>query len=355
MKKLSKCFILLLGTVLASISNAKYIQPYSHISIEEHMLKYMPTQLENTIEQNMIEYMMKPDLACSSSMPMKGWDRCYSCDEPLTLVTKDCKLCNNRFIWKQEQYCSLKKCPKNTPLRDEDGNCLPCDMNAPVLLQKSQDCEKLCQNRILWDAKNTFFDNMCILKDCPEDIPLRDIETRCWSCDTNKLLLLHNSEECEKICPNRMLWQENDQDASCVLKECPQGTIRDFFGNCIPCDAHESYTMGIVPFNEQECKKCENLISWKSSALNESPIRCVPKKCPGDLRYDTKGTCKCDNLYNTYVHDPQKCIVCGYKAEEINMHKKLWKCKSLENSKKDTSPFNSLSHEHLMPINTEEK
>ena len=210
-------------------------------------------------------------------------------------------------------------CPPDKPLKSSFGECLPCDTVS--FRVHDSDCELRCPNRVTWGGRS------CALKECPMSAPKRRAsDGSCWSCDVSDVAFsLEKPEDCEKVCPNRMLWKSDSKyyNNDCVLKECPQGTIRGRDGRCLPCESYEEFGDN-SPLNAQECEKC-GLIGWECPTCTFDKLQCVPQKCQGDLR-DVKGKCECDSSMFT-VDDPQKCSLCDFEVEGPSWQKDKWICK----------------------------
>ena len=217
-------------------------------------------------------------------------------------------------------------CPEDKPLKksqpiDINVICLPCDTLDRYV--KDTDCEKVCPNRMLWKG------GLCALKECPSNAPLRQDNGACWPCDvSDRGLSLEKPEDCEKVCPNRMLWKSDSKfyNNTCVLKDCPKGTIRMKTGDCSPCQDFIENSSTVYPENPKDCSRCAELIPWGEE--------CVAKECPGNWRNE-RGRCACEDIDPLFpVDDPNECIICGYKPV-ANWNKTEWSCEKEEG--KDSS------------------
>ena len=215
-------------------------------------------------------------------------------------------------------------CPPDAPLRGRrlrskgtpKYNCYTCSRLSAT---RDSDCELRCPNRITWKGDG------CALKECPPNAPMRDVYGSCWSCKVLEHLAvqLENPEDCEKMCPDGVVWHSDSKyfNNACVLKNCPEGSIRGSDGRCLLC---ESYT-GVgsnFPLNAEECEKC-GLIGWECPTCIPK-LQCVPKKCPGDLR-DEEGRCECGRS-SFSVDDPQKCSLCDLEDYVAIQHERGWMC-----------------------------
>ena len=197
-------------------------------------------------------------------------------------------------------------CPVDKPLRTEfEYHCLPCNVNSWNISHHDPYCEARCPNRTIWPG------GLCALKECPKDAPLRRDDGICYPCDYDSPLAVANGEDCNRICPNRIL-----EGSSCVLKECPEGSIRMEYGSCRTCQDFIENSSTVYPKTTEDCSRCPNLIAWGNE--------CVPKECPGDWR-DGRGRCGCEDVTILDVDDPDKCTLCGYKAFQSS--KNSWRCR----------------------------
>ena len=118
---------------------------------------------------------------------------------------KDFKICSNREITKKydSKYSILKKCPTDAPMRAKWGACISCSETDFVVVD-IEECNK-CPNRVSFEDKK-YVSNICELKKCPADKPLKD-DYMCLSCNIEGKVLSVNQEICEK-CPDTYRWYQ---------------------------------------------------------------------------------------------------------------------------------------------------
>ena len=84
---------------------------------------------------------------------------CYTCDEEkgvdVTGAEYNCNACSGRELLKpnnKQSLCAIS-CPKDTPLRGNDGKCYSCDYETPVVLIDKESCSSICSNRENFNGK----------------------------------------------------------------------------------------------------------------------------------------------------------------------------------------------------------
>lgn len=174
---------------------------------------------------------------------------------------KDFDICPNRETI--DGYSILKQCPKEYPLRDYNGSCLPCldgENFSAIGVRKPEDCE-VCPNREYNDKLK--YRERCQIKECPKDRPLRDDLGNCVSCEgenTRDSIFVNEKEENCGGCPNREFKKSKnrhyDRSDFCQIKECPEEfPLRGVSGKCVSCD-EEYWTED----EQEDCEKCPNRI-----------------------------------------------------------------------------------------------
>ena len=158
---------------------------------------------------------------CPNATPLKDWTgKCHSCEE-VERISADSKtecetVCNGlhgRSKRVNKLDCILAHCPKNKPLRDHWGECVPCDYEKPT--KADENCSISCPNRTIRKDK-------CVIADC-SNRPLLDFEGVCYSCNTKESVQVEKGK-CTSVCPNRKesgSWQYNQviSLAHCELED----------------------------------------------------------------------------------------------------------------------------------------
>jgi uncharacterized protein YecT (DUF1311 family) len=182
---------------------------------------------------------------------------------PLTHYIENCSDCPNRI---DNEYCPLKKCPENAPLRAHLDRCHACD-DRDSYAHYAKNCD-VCPNRIM--VKNKHGAEWCELPaatsdikaengKCPADRPLKNWDDFCFSCDATETVPVdskcnYNQKECESVCPNREIVYQNGGNPPSILK-CPAGKpLRDENRICYACDYEWDIGMRWQPEN-----KCETV------------------------------------------------------------------------------------------------
>jgi len=128
---------------------------------------------------------------------------CTSCDETKALEVANCQDCPNRQNYKSiwGPRCVLKTCPKEMPLRADDGACVSCD---DYQIISAFNCS-VCPNRV--ELKKPYYNaaGRCVLKECPSEAPIRDTNGICHSCDDRESFKPKDENDCERLCPERQL------------------------------------------------------------------------------------------------------------------------------------------------------
>jgi len=165
-----------------------------------------------------------------------------------------------------KEYALNDKCPKEKPFSDvgefsdfSSANvCVGCDSLYRLAIAKGyEDDFKICSNRKTVEQYETQFS---ILKNCPSDAPMREGSGTCRSCSETTLVFV-DKKECDK-CPNRQSvkdpeWPYAEGDV-CELKECPQDApLRDEH-ECLPCNS-EGLDLSV---DKETCQKCPDTYEW---------------------------------------------------------------------------------------------
>ena len=136
--------------------------------------------------------------------------KCYSCDDVLSFEIASRELCEKLCPNRKDNAvgmgthpavvnCALKKCPNEAPLRDEKGNCYPCNTHWEYVFEANiQNCD-ICPNRYIDKNGNCLLKGQKELKPqwekykngpyesddtiCPKDKPLKSWNNLCFSCN----------------------------------------------------------------------------------------------------------------------------------------------------------------------------
>ena len=174
---------------------------------------------------------------------------------------------------KEEKKSVNGECPPEKPLIDKWGDCHSCDNPQPIEMpfDKLHLCEQLCSSEVKRYQSGPY----CLQKKCPKEAPLMDKNGNCHSCLSSQRNIdaVAGCESCE----NRFfsgMWMENGLGGiTCDLKDqsifydakkqapfdellaknCPDNKpILDEDGNCIPCLYHHDINA------IKGCEKCPN-------------------------------------------------------------------------------------------------
>ena len=245
---------------------------------------------------------------CPPDKPMMTVDGvCRSCDDTTynTVVNKTinfsstCSRCPDRELktsWYVNEYCSVKSCPKETPLQNYKGQCLSCDVSEqyvrdPDSWKNYNNSCSLCSNRGEAGRSSTGVGYVCIICpedsfvgldgrcSCPSEKPLL-AEDGCHACDENvriKSLKGEGSSFCS-VCPNRTKFPDCCRDiAFCGLTECSENQIHDHKGLCYDCSSSNSILMKSPNgpyYSPDSCSECKGLRYTEGNYC---------KKCPADI------------------------------------------------------------------------
>ena len=227
-----------------------------------------------------IMYSIKSNM-CPKNKPLFNGEKCFSCDEPMTIVgITNCEVCPNRESWYEcGPSCILKNSPGpeymyvqcdgwikkcTSGVLGRDGECYSCgDFNMFI---SKEDC-LTCPNA-------QYIEGYGCAPNCPEDRPL--FNGWCQPCD-----LVEGSQEvmtgCDK-CPNRF-----EYGNGCYQK-CPDDKpiLSLDTGECYACsdEVFQQYD------NQKKCdgNTCQMVVRW-------SP-------------HDVLGCSKCSNkIYNSNCRD----------------------------------------------------
>lgn len=229
--------------------------------------------------------------ACPEDKPIEDTrGRCHACDEKQEFwdaEKENCERCPNRYFRASLfEKCLFKTCPKDKPIKDDDGECYSCDELSSIEDVKAEECAK-CPNRKMKNGQ-------CILLECLSDNPMRSEDGSCLPCEEGFFGRISETE-CAK-CPNMKMI-----NGKCSLKECPpDAPIRDLDGGCHSCRGLYSF----IKVSAEECRKCQGYMPKDD--------RCILSECPEDKPIrDQKGECNsCDS--NFYAGQPsmEECTKC---------------------------------------------
>ena len=151
------------------------------------------------------------DASCPKEKPFGYHSDCVGCDYLEMMVIErghevDFEICSNRETINTKSI--LKSCPKNAPVRDVNGSCWPCSYKRLILATK-EECDK-CANRIA--VEDQYLGEICELRECPPETPMR-VRHECLPCNLEVWDPIISREDCGK-CPNHEY-----VDGKCILKK----------------------------------------------------------------------------------------------------------------------------------------
>lgn len=266
-------------------------------------------------------------ISCPTDKPLVEYNRdCFSCDTLRAVYTKSCsELCPNRILI-QGDFCALKECPSDNPMREYHGTCSRNDIHGTT----DWECAQIPNTQFFEDKDGS--KGTCTLG-CPEDKPIKITEDRsnefkCFSCDDTDALDVgyrYGNDNCLQ-CPNRELKDRT----ICVLKgECPKEfPIRDERGACRAPDdplpitfvnpnggkrgSYSSRTKGAGDYQKEQCDKYpeRTYVRLHPDKAYDYEYGCILKTCPKDkpMRIDSGCySCATDRKLKT---DEQTCQLC---------------------------------------------
>ncbi len=262
------------------------------------------------------------DEVCDASKPIISvTGACYSCDSSEKIYTSEseCDKCSER------SYTSGVCLPPAAEITCDTGEfkvgsvCYPCSDPTAIMTSLFNprtyrtvfDTEKCNECSEYREKYNSLF---CSLKNCPENMPVRDYDGGCHSCDELKSFKMKTPADCSSLCSGMRQLKGTDQ--LCALANCPEGYYPSGTGGCQSCD--EIYTgskFTTFPGGEECLAKCGNkreVYNFTSGGTNYS--YCLPKTCPVGYFKNSKdrgfGCISCSYNSSYMVDDPADCSVC---------------------------------------------
>jgi uncharacterized protein YecT (DUF1311 family) len=229
---------------------------------------------------------------CPKDKPLRAQNgSCYSCDAPNFepgdgYKIANCSSCSNRTT---DGKCMLKKsCPSSHPLFVDGQGCYACD-DSNDSASYTNNCD-VCKNR---EIKKPKYGNrqLCEIKEavanvqaqdgrCPDDKPLKQWDDTCYSCDVDKEVRIDSKcnwepGTCERICPNREIVYQPGGNPASVLK-CPADKpLRDESGRCYSCDYEWD-----IGWRWQIPEKCEQVCQNRFHYDNWCVLKTSPERKP---------------------------------------------------------------------------
>ena len=232
---------------------------------------------------------------------------CFPCTlNDYTMPDFLCNQCSNREYDITRDMCLFKNCPSGYTLtdgecfencqtgyiRDIDGKCISCNASEEFIeVPQGSNCATVCTNRaLIWSPDGDYAcASKCetgyerptgsgeCLPNCPEG-QVRGYDGDCIPCNDPDPWGGNDSYTCSK-CTNREMNGE-----ICELK-CEANEIKDVDGNCIPCNDSEEF---IEVF---ENSNCESICDNRELIGNEWGDHACALKCSTDEIRDTNGNC----------------------------------------------------------------
>ena len=257
---------------------------------------------------------------CPISHPLMTTDGiCRTCDDTTynTVVTKttdissNCARCPNRKLissWYKNEYCSVKKCPTETPLQNYQGKCLSCKVSEPQYMSDpdngngyNNSCSA-CLNRGETGYKgghgyqcsicpgDSFVDEngRCA---CPPEKPLLG-QDGCHTCYENVAIVSFKGDGSSfcGVCLNRMEFPDCCRGESyCGLTQCDTDQIHDHKGVCHDCSTSNRIRIKSPNGNYYSPDTCSMCNGQRYTVEDGSVIYC--NKCPTDKSTLTETQC----------------------------------------------------------------
>jgi hypothetical protein len=154
-------------------------------------------------------------------------------------------------------------CPTDKPLSGYDANCVGCEYPENIYVndsdQKLKDYLAECSNREMDEYGNSR------LKECPSDLPIKDWNSACHSCNELTEIRTTSAKDCQ-VCSNRTATaSDSEKDYSCALTQCPADHPLFDRGDCLACD--EPYRLNS---SKEMCDLCPNRFYKSSEDVIES-------------------------------------------------------------------------------------
>lgn len=245
-------------------------------------------------------------------------------------------------------------CPQGMVL-DKDGYCQSCNSLKSFKPNRLIDCSSLCKTQEGTYIRKTSDSDNCELincpdgfkKDtwghcepinketCPENAPLKDIHGNCYPCSELEHIKLKNENDCETKCQINGSSTRKKTFFGCALKECPENTSKDAFGDCKiePISCPETHPLrekgscyncsyeGVLDMSPNDIHLCQSLCTDEHG----NPTRKVYKNagcglinCPADKPIKSHGQCfSCDEPLS--IQDAKNCDICQEKRTKIHI------------------------------------
>jgi len=208
------------------------------------------------------------DASCPKEKPFGYYGDCVGCDDYRFLDIKeghekDFEICSNRETINEGELPArsiLKKCPVEAPMRNHIGSCVSCDYSH-FLWATKEECQK-CPNRVS-SVDEVWSENYCELKECPSDAPLKD-NHECLSCDSKGLILSVDQEMCQR-CSETYEWYRGKCVPVVAAKVFDDDTLIDLeywvmldeshFDMYI---THDCHVTDAILTTKRNCQQCPN-------------------------------------------------------------------------------------------------
>ena len=177
----------------------------------------------------------------------------------ITTSPENCAQCSNREY--VNGNCVLKTCPRFY-FTGHRGRCFSCLATG---ISESIDNYQTTKEECGRCPEREYKDGLCVLRECPQDSPVKSKEGGCYPCNFPLGELKIEEGECLK-CPQREY-----KEGQCVEK-CKKNEFRTSWGRCYSCDYKgRVFDDGV---SLEECKKCPNrtwekFIWLKSESVQE--------------------------------------------------------------------------------------
>ena len=235
-----------------------------------------------TVKQNITSGDLRCFIKCPSDKPLRYavGNSCAACDYEGQvhvgfLNGKSCStLCPNREV--VGNYCVVKSCPSDRPLRGVDGKCYACGYEGqvsvsslvPLATMTGGDetvdlCSSLCPER---EVVNGF----CVLKDCPSTKPLKGKDNICYDCNTTALIDVTGVEDnCDTCASDGRVVETIGGIKYCTIP-CGYDQFRDATKKCVGCLDSGNYSTKATKI---ECDKCSER-EYGFSENNKCMVQC---------------------------------------------------------------------------------
>ncbi len=250
--------------------------------------------------------------------------------------TKTCgvDVCPGREL-KENQYCMPSGCDPETPLRDRNGRCYPCNHPENVDVGLDGTCG-VCTQRYLAGGYKKDGVNWCSLcgvagTSVAEQPMMQDAnDTACYSCSHTGIMNqtdIVEARQCDKVCAGWSKVMDFRWDSNGQPRCCPPDKPLFYEGNCYPCDYDG------LAYSGNKSDNCSTICAGKANRVKvndycmlsdcdpSTPLKDKDGKCyscshPNNINvFGVENNCNiCENRYlaGGYLgHDVSWCSLCG--------------------------------------------